>query len=234
MGDPALTPDDDDFWFERAADVVIGSQERQIKAADRITAALAWFWAAYTASALVAAGLAGATDDRIPGWVVAAPALLLFLAYATATWAALPVKLSFDDRVPNQIRAAYDQAYTVRTKRLAITYVLAAIAAVSVAGVVGLAVAAEKDPPNVIAISRSNDGATVVVGGSLPDVAEAIVTATPTDPKAGAATVHKAAPVTDGVLDATIGVDAKASYRVEVSWTADDQDRTTAEELKAR
>lgn len=232
MADQRLTPDDEEFWFERAADLVIGSHERQTKAADRITSALAWFWTAYTAAALISVGLAEPRVEPVPGSIVAIPAILLFVAYGAATFAALPIRLVYDCRKPRQIKEAHDRVFEIRHNRLRVTYVLAAIAALSVAIVVGMVVSATDQPADSIAMARSGDGTAVTVGGHLPGATKAEITATPADPKAGLPVVRKVVTLDGNDLDATVEVDADATYQVAVAWTADGQTTTAEEELK--
>lgn len=125
---------DHQFWFDFSAKLVGSAIERRDEAAGRLQSLIVWLWTIYTATA--AAGFA-LTERELPtglAVLVAAPSVLLVLAYFATVWARNPVLREFDPRVPEDIEARL-YSTTVRRKqwRLGIALSLAGLAAAGVA-----------------------------------------------------------------------------------------------------
>jgi hypothetical protein len=215
---------DERFWLKRAAVVLAESAKRIDAGAAQVATAMAWFWTAYSAAATAALAITNRGVSLPWALLIASPGCAIFVAYALATWASLPVSVQFNVVSPAQIKEAHDAVLAVKRRRLSISFVFAGIAALLVALVlVGLTVIDERHEDTAIAALTMNpSGPEVVVGGRVPVDARVVVRVTP----AGAPAVSGIAAVgKDRRFSVVVPVPVAAEYGVETSWS--DGARTT-------
>lgn len=209
---------DERFWLKRAAIVLAESAKRLDAGAAQVATAMAWFWTAYSAAATAALAVTNRGVSLPWALLVASPACAIFVAYALATWASLPVSVAFRVIEPAQIKRAHDAVLATKRRRLSISFVFAGIAAVLVACVlVGLTVIDERHEDTAIAALTMNpSGPEVVVGGRVPVDTRVVVRVTPS----GAPAVSRIVAIgKDRRFAVVVPVPVAAEYAVETSWS---------------
>jgi hypothetical protein len=209
---------DERFWLKRAAIVLAESAKRLDAGAAQVAIAMAWFWTAYSAAATAALAVTNRGVSLPWALLVASPACAIFVAYALATWASLPVSVAFRVIEPAQIKRAHDAVLATKRRRLSISFVFAGIAAVLVACVlVGLTVIDERHEDTAIAALTMNpSGPEVVVGGRVPVDTRVVVRVTPS----GAPAVSRIVAIgKDRRFAVVVPVPVAAEYAVETSWS---------------
>lgn len=229
MSEPVLSPEDDIFWLQRAGAIVSGTVEQLDRGARRLADAMAWFWTAY--SAVVLAILVG-TNTALglgPTLALTLPAILLFAAYVSATYASLPVDVQFDDRVPEDIKAAHDLAVRVRRGRIRASTAVATVAALSVAAAVPIAAMARAGPTSPLAAVAFNpDGSRLLVGGRIADANHAVVRVVAPN----GSEVERLVPMVENVYDSSFEVSHAGVYEVSVNWVVSGTRFTLAQEVE--
>jgi hypothetical protein len=129
---PEISMVDDQYWLARGRQLVDATTSGRDAAAKQLIATISWFWTVYTTAAVVGTAIADRSFDTGVALVVAAPAVFLAAAYFAATWALMPVEVSFDPRVPVEIEEATGVAATVKRRRLRTAWALSALAAAAV------------------------------------------------------------------------------------------------------
>jgi hypothetical protein len=232
MGEPTPLQDlvvNDRYWLGRARGMLDQAIRGRDEAAARLTSGVGWLWTVYTGAALVGVALG---REPLPGWavgVLVAPALLLVVAYALATWAALPVEVGFDPRVVEEIRQVHVHATRVKQRRLLVAGLAAGLGALAVVVAAAATATVQSSPPGpslAAVVDQQPDGRRVVlVEGRVPPGTPVKVTVTA---ERGAYSVVRLV-VADaaGLLHAEILATAAArGYRVQAAWT-DRQQRWT-------
>jgi hypothetical protein len=133
---------DDLYWLRRGRDAITAVPAQITAAAQSLMTAITWFWTAYTAGALV--GVAIAERDLSVGLAVllAAPAVLLVLAYLAATMCLMPDVRELVPNVPELVRERIELGVRTKRRQLALAASLTVVAALSVsAAIVAVAVA---------------------------------------------------------------------------------------------
>jgi len=208
---------DERFWLDYGTRVIDSSHVRLEEGACRVATAMAWFWGAYSAVALAAAltqGPFARCGDRL---LIAAPATLLFAAYAVATWASLPIRTKFDPRQPLQVKRAYDQVEKTRAARLGVALALGAVGAVAVGSVVFITLATSVAPNEGVVIQLSDDGKKILIGGTIADSANAVARLDVTRGPSSDAVGHADK---DGNLNMALPIHGQRPYIARVTWTS--------------
>ena len=68
--------------------------------------------------------------------LLAAPSVTIVIAYAAAVYAYLPLSVTFDPQVPQDVRGAYTDAASRGWRRLRVALALAGLAALSLAAAI--------------------------------------------------------------------------------------------------
>jgi len=215
---------DERFWLKRAAVVLAESAKRLDAGAAQVATAMAWFWTAYSAAATAALAITNRGVSLPWALLVASPACAIFVAYALATWASLPVPVQFNVVSPAQIKQAHDAVLAAKRRRLSISLVFGGVAALLVACVlVGLTVIDEHHEDTAIAALTMNaSGPEMVVGGRVPVDTRVVVRVTPV----GAPAVSRIVAIgKDRRFAVVVPVPLATGYDVETSWA--DGARTT-------
>jgi len=134
---------DDQYWLARGRQLVDATIAGRDAAARQLITTISWFWTVYTTAAFVGTAIADRSFDLVVALLLAAPAVLLAAAYFAATWALMPVEVSFDPRVPIEIEEANSVAAAVKRRRLRTAWVLSALAAAAV--IIAIVAAATTD-----------------------------------------------------------------------------------------
>jgi len=226
MTEAVLAPEDDLFWLQRAGAIVTGTAAALDNAARRLADAMAWFWTAYAAVALVVVTGTDGINGVGTAVVVAVPAVLVFAAYLSATFATLPIQVNFDDRAPDSIKAAHELVMKRRRRRIEISAVLAALAALSVAAAVSLIAVTRGQDRTDVAVFNISD-TRILAGGQVDEVKQ--VTVRLVDPKGGL--TERVVPVANGSWDTTFPLAISGIYEVSAIWTIDEVRHSVAEKL---
>jgi hypothetical protein len=228
-----------EFWLSLGSKMIGGRFTRIDAAAEKLVAAVAWFWTAYTASALVGISLAGRELEVWRLVLAALPSVVLIAAYLTATNALMPIFLEFDPRAPDDIRSAHDTIQAKKEDRLraakGITAVGAALVAVAIV-VVASAPAAEADSFSARLESQTDGSGQIQFAGRIgqggPIGVTVEVTAVEAPP--GAAVPEPMMVMTDesGEFSGLFPEVTPGSYEVQASWSIEEQRRTTSVVVK--
>jgi hypothetical protein len=212
------------FWLEYGRTLVETSRTQLEVAAKTLTTAVGWYWAAYSAAAVVGVAVAGESWTEGFGLLVATPIAVLFVAYSAATYATMPVQTTIIYEQPNSISTAHDRIIEVRRRRVIAALALTAVAAgLTVVAIVGFAQRSVSDRPQLeVDAVKTTDGVHVVVDGEV--AAPATVTVTPKD---GTAIASRVTPDGGRIRVDVIVPDAE-SYSVEMSWADNDETQLTA------
>lgn len=130
MTQPTIT---DAYWFayaQRLVDAAVASRE---EAAEKLRTLLAWFWTVYTTLLAVGAALVTKNYPETIKVLLAAPVVVVPLAYWLCTQVQMPVDVGFDPRRPADIRAAYVRAVKTKRRWLLAAQILAWLSAVTLA-----------------------------------------------------------------------------------------------------
>ncbi|MDA0161325.1 hypothetical protein OM076_13690 [Solirubrobacter ginsenosidimutans] len=234
MSEPTPLEDlvvNDRYWLGRGRELTTGSLTFRESAATALTGAVGWFWTVYTVAALVGVALADRDVGLAAGAALAAPALLLLIAYLTATWAALPVDIAFDPRDPLEIRAAHIGAVRALSRRLRITVGLLIVSAVAVA--IAVTVTATMSPVTLGTFAARVDNTnTILIGGRFPPNADVQFVVRSSKPVYRAMALRVAGP--KGDLDTRVnGVAGGTTYSVTAQWVQDKATYAVTREVKA-
>jgi hypothetical protein len=126
---------DDVFWLRRAGDLVVGGATLRADAAKQLMTALAWLWTVYTGAAVLST-IKAAKTGLPEALLLAAPSVMIVIAYAAAVYAYLPLTVAFDPQDPQDVRAAYTAAVNRGWRRMQVALALAGLAAVSLAAAI--------------------------------------------------------------------------------------------------
>lgn len=221
----------DRYWLKRAAEILGESAHKLDEGAKSIAAAMAWFWTVYSAAATAALAFAPQRIDWQWALLIALPAVAIFAAYAVATWAALPVPISFNVVAPSEIKLAHEEAIGTKRRRLKLSFGLAGAATAMVAVVlIAFALNGPRGVDKVaFAVAAGNSGAEIVVGGSLPADAEVLVRVIP----AGGAAINRVVTAgKDRAFSISIPVPPAPTYDVQAAWSASARVMTVRQEVK--
>jgi hypothetical protein len=227
--EPSPKVADERFWLGRGAEIVQESAKKLDEGAQRIAAAMGWFWTVYSTAAAATLAFSESSLPLATAVLAASPAMALFLAYALATWASLPIPIQFNVLAPYEIKAAHEKVIATKRRRVAVSLGFGAAAAIlTVLAISAFAVAGKRQEPR-IGIAITKDGAEVVAGGTTPADTSVLVRVTP----AGGGTESRVGRATKGQAFAiSVPVPRAATYDVEVSWQAEGRTTVLRESLK--
>ncbi len=191
--------------------------------ANKIASAMAWFWGAYTAVVTAGSLIKEPHLDLLQRVLISLPAVLLFGAYGFATWAAMPMTVSFDPRQPWEIKGSYDQTTTRRLWRLGASMTLALLAAVAVSVAVFVQLSKTPEPAEGLVITYETDRRSLLVGGVAPGNAEITVEAS----SAGNTQRAVGRSGKDGTFQIPIALAPNGVFTVSVKWESSDHYTTT-------
>jgi hypothetical protein len=229
-----------EFWLAVGAKIIENRVTRQDTAADKLVSAVAWFWTAYTASALVGIGLA---DRSLTWWrllLAALPSIILIAAYMTATRALMPVDVQFDPRLPVDIERADNDVARKKNRRLSRAKWLTWAGAVSVAVaivVVATAPASDADAFTASFEGQSTGPGKILFSGRIHDEKDLPVTVELSPHKDATASAQKLQPLmvttsASGDFNGLFQNVAPATYDVRASWKVDNQARMVSVTVK--
>ena len=107
----------DQFWFDLSEGMVKNSIENINKSFVNVNTMIVWAFGIYTASSIFTVEYKKITEPTILISLLL-PYLVLIIIYWISQVSQNPVDLSFDPRVPDQIKAAYEQSYKIKSGRL--------------------------------------------------------------------------------------------------------------------
>jgi hypothetical protein len=227
----------DRFWLSQAKDMVSARSKAYSDAASKLVTATGWFWTAYTTLAIVGTALAGRS---FPLWVailLTVPALLLIMAYFSATLVLMPTNVTFDPRAPEDVRKAFDHATLAKQEQLSKAKRWVAAATIAVAGAIIVAATTPKDQESSFAANARPDGneTRIIVGGRFDAGQKVTITVVPklegTVKPTPIVTVSRAN--RDGTLQAAVPVESTAkTFDVTGEWTKSSIRQSMTETVK--
>jgi hypothetical protein len=210
---------DDFYWLKWAATDVDESIAGRNAAAEHLRTAIAWLWTVYSAAAIIGVAF---SDRQFSSWqtlLVAAPILLLPIAYGLSTFTLMPIDKQYDPREPEQIKTEYHREVKEKRHRLFRALMVSGVAALSVVGAC-LATLGSNSPHDdgVSFVLESN--ARILLDGAFDADEEVVVTldegqATPRERSA----LYTAD--ADGILREWLQVSAAGRLSVSAEWTND-------------
>jgi|1185.fasta_scaffold293131_1 hypothetical protein len=225
MSNDAPSIVNDWYWLKRAAEIVSDSAKKLDDGARAIAAAMAWFWTVYSGAIVAATALSKRELTLTWAFLLAAPALMLFVAYSVATWASLPIPIAFNVIAPEEIKLAHEAWIAKKRRHLSFSLALGGVAAALVAAAVVMFALAEPGRTDRIGFQAADgtSGPEIIVGGRTADARKLLVQIT----APGYPTVTRLV-VTAKDEDFTIAIPVPLapSYDAQLSWTA--ENRTTA------
>lgn len=225
-----VTVVDERFWLEWAVKVVDTTPSRLDEGASRIATAMGWFWGAYTAVILAGSLIRVWSLDPGLRLLVAAPSILLFVAYALASWAAMPTRVEFDPREPWAVKSAYDQTAARKWARVTTGLAFGIAAAIAVAVAIVLVLAGGASPESRVSVGLDSQRHRVLVFGVVP--AGVLVTARVTSDN-GSDVQQMLTADPDGHIDMAIPTSGSSVYTVVVRWESRNQETSIRRELRA-
>ncbi|MFD5861962.1 hypothetical protein [Streptomyces chartreusis] len=214
----------EEFWLAKGREMVEAAVTKREVAAERILAALAWFWTVYSASALLGAAVAKPQSPVVTA-LLAMPIVLLVVAYAVATSVTLPVRVTFDPRVPVQIESEFLATADEKKKRLFLAQGLMVFSALCIA--VGIAVSLSlhsrsvAEEVSLVAQSAPRGfRTTVIVSGNMPPGSNVLVSVTVNS--SGKPEIAEQRLVTipkSGRLNTVLTLSKARGYQVSAKWT---------------
>lgn len=106
---------DDQFWFDRSAEMVKDASKNLDVWADRVRDMIVWAFGLYTAASILTVEFRK-IDETWVLIILAFPYLIAILVYWQTQAAQLPIDLSFHEASPTQIKKAYTDAYEKKSK----------------------------------------------------------------------------------------------------------------------
>lgn len=225
-----------EYWFGVAAELIKTRVSRIDTAADKFVAGIAWFWSAYTASALVGISLANRALEDEQLVLVAAPVVVLIAAYLAALYTLAPGKaVPFDPRVPSDIKLAEQARVEQKRNRLKLTLGLTTLGAVVVAVAIGVVLAAPEAGPTAFSADFQEADSSIEVSGRVSDgksipVTLCMIPATETECVGDARTVRVTTSESGAFSGAFEDVEP-AEYTVEATWASGDNTVTVSTSL---
>lgn len=176
MPDPTPTIDDQ-FWFDRSAEMVKDAGSRLDTWADRVRDTIVWAFGLYTAGSILTVEFKKIDETWIL-IILGLPYLIAILVYRQTQIAQVPIDISFHERSPTQIKRAYVDAYKEKSKRVnrLVRGSFFALLSIAVALITALVVKneqrGEKEPSLGSylngTVERKSDAAQLVVTGMFP------------------------------------------------------------------
>ena len=214
----------DQYWIEYAKKSVEESITVINTAADKLQKLTLWFWTTYTTA--IALGTITSVIDA-SGWVmllISAPVLTLILTYWLCDWVQAPVAVSYDPRIPYEIRTAYTEINTTKRKRYNAALLGTAVSAVFLAAALFLYNISGKKSSYNMDVSFNKDMKVVAVSGVYPAKQEIIteVHSIKNDGKNSGTVTSVSKAKDDGMLNLLIKPDTTAAkFVVKTYWTED-------------
>jgi hypothetical protein len=124
---------DDEYWINYAKKSIDDSITVNNNSSEKLQKLVFWFWTVYTTYFAI-----GTTINLIdaPPWTIflmSSPIITLIITYGLCDWVQTPVSVTFDPRIPYEIRIAYTKTVTVKQKRFSIALGGAALSALLLA-----------------------------------------------------------------------------------------------------
>jgi hypothetical protein len=169
----------DAYWFSYSKTVVDRAIQSRDDAAEKLQTYVAWLWTVYTLGASVGFALGKLSLDFWPAILVSSPVLALVIVYWMTVWVRVPVLCQFDPRIPEQIEKLYSHNLLLKQRRLKLTLVAAAAAAllVSCALFCAATISTTRQAPFIQTIVRSDkETKELVVSGYLGDATKVALT----------------------------------------------------------
>ncbi|MFH8463594.1 hypothetical protein [Streptomyces sp. NPDC017991] len=213
----------EEFWLIKGREMVEAAVTKREVAAERILAALAWFWTVYSAAALLGVAVAKPQSTSVTA-LLAMPIILLVVAYAVATSVTLPVRVTFDPRIPVQIESEFLAAADEKKKRLLLAQGLMILSALCIAAgvVVSLSLPSRPVGEEFSLVARSaprSSGTTVVVSGNMSPGSNVLVTVTVKSSEKPTAAAQKLVTIPkSGRLNVALTLSKARGYQVSANW----------------
>jgi hypothetical protein len=212
------------YWLESAEKLVANASTGKIDAAAKVQSMLGWIWTAYTAGVALVIGLAAGTLNNLATILIVIPIPVLLIAYWISIYAQMPIPLTFDPRLWEQIKDEYLRANRGRTRRLRWSLTVAFIgAAIVCIGLVAVSLTPRLSGGEyslLLERHTENKQITVVARAKVPETYAATLRirddSTDTIMKE-----MKILPPHDGRIDLELAVSDWSNLRAEIAWTTD-------------
>lgn len=170
---------DDAYWFNYSKTIVDGALKSRDDAADKLQTFVGWLWTVYTAGTAIGFSLGKLSLELGPALLVSSPVVALVIVYWMTVWVRVPVLRTFDPQIPSRIALVYAENVKEKQKRLKLTLVAAAGAALLVACALFFAStvpSASSAPSLQTVIHAERDPKQLFVTGNLGNTAKVAVT----------------------------------------------------------
>lgn len=214
---------DDQYWFDLSKKLADSATSARSDAAAKLQTMVVWFWGVYTAAITIGS----ITSKNLPGYVfalLAAPSVILVLAYWMTVRAQMPADVRFDPRSPDDIQRAFNEGMSKSRHALSAALSLSFLAAVAL-GValffLGTTKETKPEPPaaaDFSAMQKSIEHPFVRVTGTIPGTETARIVIQPLEPKSAPLSVY--APLdAKGTFVSNVPITAELKkYDVSVTW----------------
>lgn len=238
MADAAPSPPfngrivNDLYWLNWAADSIDQGDQSLKASAERLTAAVGWFWTVYTAVAVVGVAFG---ERQFSSWLavlIFLPVISLILAYLLALWVVVPVDLSYDPRNPSEIRSAYKivmQKRRIRSGWALSATIISGLLVVLAGGSVAATQPSRVGQLHAVHATSTGGRGAIVASGQFDRKTPVMLRLTPTGDTGEPEVEVLEPPSASGKVGATIPVPAgrATAYDVTATWTTSDGVRRT-------
>ena len=211
---------DDQFWLDYAKAIVEGTLPSQHKSAAKLQTLLAWMWTIYTASASIGIALSKTSYPHAVILLIAAPSVVLVIAYWLAVYVEMPAHRTFEPNSPTDIEQVYISSVEEKKKRLDHAMIASALAALLVAAGLYAASVVKQDPTPHLQVTVVDGKQKLSVSGSFP--ADTIVRFTFTLDDAGKPVDATYQTSSSGRIQFAVPVSGAKKVRVLAEWTDPD------------
>lgn len=218
---------DDQFWFDKSADMVDSAVSKRNEAAAKLQKFLVWLWGIYTASASVGIALSKTSYSLPVIILIASPSAILIIAYWLTVWVQMPLGAGFDARIPGDIKANYFRWVSIKSNKLRLALALSLFAAVLVSlALIAASLSKQAVPPNFKAYYQTiQKRDSIAIAGHFPADTKIILRISSVPPSTVPGASKELLYVTSqyGELQKNIELDFTADkYDVEVEWQEKD------------
>lgn len=132
MPDKSDILEQDDFWLAQGRKLITDSIGAQDKAGDALRQGIAWFWSAYTASALISTAIGDRSPTLGITLLLATPSLLLIAAYMLALSIRRPTNTDVFLDSPTSVKDAHELAMRRKSRLIDATMLVVVFAVLSI------------------------------------------------------------------------------------------------------
>ena len=158
----------DEYWINYAKKSIDDSITVNNNASEKLQKLVFWFWTVYTTYFAI-----GTTADLIdaPPWTIflmSSPIITLIITYGLCDWVQAPVSVTFDPRIPYEIRIAYTKTVTIKQQRFNLALAGAALSALLLALSLFMYNISGKISSYNLDVAYNKEAKTLFISGNFP------------------------------------------------------------------